>query len=189
MRVLLIGPPASGKGTQAGVIARHFGIVHLSSGDLLRQQIADRTPVGEAARASVDRGDLVPDDVVLEIVRGPIEEASRHGGYVLDGYPRTAEQAAAAQQAIDGAWIEVALLLEVPRELLVERMLRRGRTGGRSDDTEEVLRHRIDVFERQTPPLLDYLGRHATLLRVDGSRAIEEVSATIVAELERVASP
>jgi adenylate kinase len=187
MRLLLIGPPGSGKGTQAKVIAEHFGIVHLSSGDLLRQHIEDQTPVGRSAADIVARGDLVPDDMVLEVVRDAIEQASRHGGYVLDGYPRTADQAAAADRSFSamGAAPQVALSLDVAREQLIERMRRRGETEGRTDDTEAVMRHRLDVYEEVTPPLLDYMAQHAILLRVDGSRSIDEVSAAILDELER----
>lgn len=188
MRLLLIGPPGSGKGTQATVIAEHYGIAHISSGELLRRHIAEATPTGRTASEYVARGDLVPDGVVMDILRKPVEAASRSGGYVLDGFPRTLAQAEAAYLVAKDldAWVQVALSLEVPPEALVERMLRRGRSGGRGDDTESVMRHRIDVFEKQTPPLLEYYARREILLRIDGSRSIGEVSTAIIAELERV---
>ncbi len=185
MRLLLIGPPGSGKGTQAKVIAEHFGIAHISSGDLLRQHIADRTPVGRVAAEYVSRGDLVPDGVVMDILRKPVEAASRNGGYVLDGFPRTVAQAQAAYvvaRPLDAS-VQVALYLHVPREALIERMLRRAQTQGRGDDNEAVMRHRIDVFEELTLPLLDYYAERELLLRIDGSRPIEEVSAAIITKL------
>lgn len=186
MRLLLIGPPGSGKGTQAQAIADHFGISHISSGELLRQHINDQTPVGRAAAEYVSRGDLVPDGVVMDILRKPVETASRNGGYVLDGFPRTVAQAESAYliaKDLDAS-VQVALYLDVPREQLIARMLHRGHTDGRNDDTEDVMSHRIDVFEKLTAPLLDYYARREVLIRVNGDRPIEEVSAAAIAELE-----
>ena len=173
MRLLLIGPPGSGKGTQATVIARHFGIAHISSGELLRRHIADNTAIGQLAAEYVARGDLVPDGVVMDILRKPVEVASRNGGYVLDGFPRTLAQAEAAYLVAKDldAWVQVALCLEVPRDVLIERMLRRAQAAGRVDDVEAVMLHRIQVFEEQTPPMLAYYARREVLLRVDGARA------------------
>ena len=181
MRLLLIGPPASGKGTQAAVIADHYGIVHISSGELLRQHIAEGTPTGRAAADYVQRGDLVPDEVVMEILREPVEAAGRKGGYVLDGFPRTVEQARAA-----GEWVRVAVYLEASLDVLIDRMRARAHSAGRDDDTESVMRHRIREFEKVTPELLDHYERHATLLCIDGARSVDEVSATIISELDRV---
>ena len=146
MRLLLIGPPGSGKGTQAVAIANHFGIRHISSGELLRQHIADQTSVGRIAAAYVERGDLVPDGIVMDILRKPVEAASKEGGYVLDGFPRTVAQAESAYLIAKdlGARVQVALYLDVPREELIARMARRGRTDGRSDDKDEVMQHRIE---------------------------------------------
>jgi adenylate kinase len=188
MRLLLIGPPGSGKGTQAIVIARHFGIAHISSGELLRRHIADNTAIGQLAAEYVARGDLVPDGVVMDILRKPVEVASRNGGYVLDGFPRTLAQAEAAYLVAKDldAWVQVALCLEVPRDVLIERMLRRAQAAGRVDDVEAVMLHRIQVFEEQTPPMLAYYARREVLLRVDGARAAGDVSTMIIAELERV---
>ncbi len=190
MRMLLIGPPGSGKGTQAAVIAGHFGIRHISSGELLRQHIADRTTVGRAAAEYVSRGDLVPDGMVMDILRKPVEAASRNGGYVLDGFPRTVAQAESAYLVAKDldAWVQVALYLDVPREQLIARLVHRGHAEGRNDDTEDVMRHRIDVFEKLTTPLLDYYARREELVRVDGDRPVDEVSAAAIAELERVRS-
>jgi adenylate kinase len=188
MRLLLIGPPGSGKGTQATVIAEHFGLTHISSGELLRQHITDQTPVGRSAAMYVSRGDLVPDGIVMDILRKPVEAASRNGGYVLDGFPRTVAQAESAYLVAKDldAWVQVALYLDVPQAQLIERMVRRGHTDGRNDDTESVMRHRIDVFTQLTAPLLEYYERREVLVRIDGSAPVAEVSAAAIAALERV---
>ncbi|HEX5997381.1 MAG TPA: adenylate kinase [Jiangellales bacterium] len=188
MRLLLIGAPGSGKGTQATAIADHFGFAHISSGELLRQHIADETPIGRIAGEFVARGDLVPDGVIMDVLRRPVETASRNGGYVLDGFPRSVAQAEAAYLVAKDldAWVQVAVYLKVPHDMLIERMRRRGQSAGRSDDSESVMRHRIEVFEELTPPLLDYYARREIVIYVDGSRSIGEVSAAVIAELDRV---
>lgn len=188
MRLLLIGPPGSGKGTQADVIANHFGIKHISSGELLRQHITGQTAVGRVAAAYVTRGDLVPDGIVMDILRRPVEAGSKEGGYVLDGFPRTVAQAESAYLIAKdlGARVQVALYLDVPRNELIARMSRRSETEGRDDDKESVMRHRIEVFEELTTPLLDYYAAREILLRVDGARPVQDVSASAIAELERI---
>jgi adenylate kinase len=189
VRILLVGPPGSGKGTQAVRIAEHFGIEHISSGDLLRGHIARATPTGQAADAYVRRGDLVPDGLVMDVLRKPVEAASRAGGYVLDGFPRTLAQAEAAYQVAKdlGASVQVAVSLEVPREELVRRLLERAGAAGRSDDREDVIRHRLEVFDKVTPPMLAYYDRREVLLTIDGSRPVAEVTKVAIEELERVA--
>jgi adenylate kinase len=186
MRLLLIGPPGSGKGTQAVALADHFGIAHISSGDLLRKHVAEGTALGRSVEQAIAAGDLVPDAVVMDILRKPVEAASRNGGYVLDGFPRTVAQAEAAYLVAKGldAWVQVALFLEVPREELMARILTRA--GGRSDDHESVVLHRQDVFDQLTRPMLDYYARREILIRVDGARPVADVTATAIAELERV---
>jgi adenylate kinase len=188
MRLLLIGPPGSGKGTQAELIADHFGITHISSGELLRRHVAQQTAIGRTVADFLARGDLVPDNIVMDILRKPVEAASLRGGYVLDGFPRTVAQAESAYLIAKdlNASVQVALYLKVPREELSDRMLRRSREGGRTDDREDVMRHRIDVFEELTTPLLDYYARREILVTVDGARPISEVTRSAISELERV---
>jgi len=188
MRLLLIGPPGSGKGTQAVALADHFGIAHISSGELLRRHVAEGTALGRSVADAISRGDLVPDAVVMDILRKPVEAASRNGGYVLDGFPRTVAQAESAYlvaKDID-AWVQVALYLDVPRDELIARMLNRAHSDGRSDDREDVILHRQDVFEQLTRPMLDYYARRETLVSVDGSGPIAEVTAAAIAALEQV---
>jgi adenylate kinase len=188
MRLLLIGPPGAGKGTQAVRIAEHFGIPHISSGELLRRHVADGTSIGRMVQEKMRRGDLVSDGIVMDILRKPVEAASRGGGYVLDGFPRTVDQAEAAYLVAKnlGASVQVALHLAVPREELVRRMLDRAKESGRADDTEEVINHRLAVFEERTMPLLDYYAQRERLVRVNGARPITEVTWSVIVQLQRI---
>jgi adenylate kinase len=188
MRLLLIGPPGCGKGTQAVGIAQHYGIEHISSGDLLRRHVAERTSIGRAVEQCINRGDLVPDGIVMDILRKPVEAASRNGGYILDGFPRTVAQAEAAYdiaRTLDAS-VRIALHLQVPREELTRRLLERGRQTGRADDTAEVINHRLQVFDASTVPLLDYYARRETLIRIDGSSPVSEVTRSAITHLDHV---
>jgi adenylate kinase len=176
----MIGRPGSGKGTQAVRISQHFGITHLSSGELLRREVERATAVGQDVDECLARGDLVPDHVVLSVLRGPVEAASQAGGYVLDGYPRTVTQAETAAKDTDFA-IELAVYLEVPRDVLTARTIARAHEQGRTDDTLDVLHHRLEVFDDATMPLLDFYAKRDSLVTVDGTRDIGQVSADIVA--------
>jgi adenylate kinase len=188
VRLLLIGAPGAGKGTQATRIAEHFGVVHLSSGDLLREHVASDTPIGRTAQEYMERGDLVPDAVVLDMLRKPVIEASAAGGYVLDGFPRTVEQAEAAYAVAKGLGVavQVAVHLEVDPESLIERLVARGREAGRIDDTREVIEHRIAVYVERTRPLLDYYRERERLVTVNGDRPIDEVTWSVIVQLQRV---
>jgi adenylate kinase len=188
VRLLLIGPPGSGKGTQAVRIGQHFGLAHISSGELLRHQVERDTAIGRAVKEQLARGDLVSDGVVMDVLRKPVEAASRDGGYVLDGFPRTVAQAEAAYLVARplGAGVQVAVHLRVPHEQLVERMMGRGRASGRSDDALDVINHRLRIFDDVTTPLLDYYAQREVLVTIDGSRAVDEVTAATIAELDRL---
>jgi adenylate kinase len=184
MRLLLIGAPGAGKGTQAVRIAEHFGVVHISSGDLLRQHIADETAIGKAAKAYVARGDLVPDAIVMDMLRKPVVAASNGPGYVLDGFPRTVEQAEIAYEVARdlGVAVQIAIYLDVPREELVRRLLARGRG---ADDTPEVIEHRLQVFAERTLPMLDYYQTRERLVVVNGARPMDEVTWSLRVQLQR----
>jgi adenylate kinase len=188
MRLLLIGAPGSGKGTQAVKIADHFGITHISSGDLLRDHIRRGTSIGRKVQEYVQRGDLVPDGIVMDMLYKPVTEASRSGGYVLDGFPRTVKQAEAAYLiARDlGVSVQVAIYLDVAREELIRRLLARGQATGRKDDTEEVINHRLEVFDEHTLPMLDYYRDRERLVTVNGMRPPNEVTWSIIVQLQRV---
>ncbi|MDG6103261.1 adenylate kinase [Dactylosporangium aurantiacum] len=187
MRVLMIAPPGAGKGTQGGRIAAHFGVPHLATGDLLRRHVALGTPLGRRVQRHLDRGSLVPDLLMQDLVRGSLADATAAGvGYVLDGYPRTATQAWAAYQiaASIGATAHVALHLRTDDDEVVRRLLARAGTEHRSDDTEPVIRRRLALYHRVTEPILDWYHRRGILLSVDGMPGADHVTSTVVAALE-----
>lgn len=185
MRLLLIGAPGAGKGTQAERLAERFGIAHISSGDLLRQHVRDRTPLGQTIKSYVDKGNLVPDGVVMDMLRKPVVAAVEAGGYVLDGFPRTVEQAKASfptARAL-GAEVQAAIHLDVAREELVRRLLARHRG---SDDTEAVIENRLQVYLDKTVPLLEYYAGREWMFTVDGALAPDAVHADILSRLQRL---
>src|SRR4051812_30562448 len=183
MRLLLIGAPGAGKGTQAVRLAEHFGITHISSGDLLRKHVEDETPFGVQVKEFVSRGDLVPDQMVLDMLRKPIVEASARGGYVLDGFPRTVEQAEIAYETAKalGVAVQVAAYLDVPREELVRRLLARQRGG---DDTQDVIEHRPQGYELRPRPMVAYYADREVLVSVDASKSEDDVTRDLIHELE-----
>ena len=185
MRLLLIGAPGAGKGTQAELLARRFGIAHISSGDLLRQHVRNQTLLGQLAKKYVDNGDLVPDGIVMDMLRKPVVAAAEAGGYVLDGFPRTVEQAKTAFAVAQslGAEVQAAIHLDVPREELVRRLLRRRRG---SDDTEAVIENRLQVYLDKTVPLLEYYAGREWMFIVDGAQPPEAVHEDIVARLAKL---
>jgi adenylate kinase len=185
MRMLLIGAPGAGKGTQAKLIADHFHIAHISSGDLLRKHVQDDTTIGRAAREYLADGDLVPDAIVMDMLRKPVVAASDAGGYVLDGFPRTVEQAKAAYETAHelGVAVEVAVYLDVPTEELTRRLLARGRG---KDDTPEVIEHRLRVFDAKTRPMLGYYAEREELITVNGARPVHEVFWSITVQLQQL---
>lgn len=187
MRLLLIGAPGAGKGTQAVRIAENFGLTHLSSGDLLREHVASGTAIGLTAKAYMDRGDLVPSSVVLDMLRKPVVEAAASGGYVLDGFPRTVEQATQGYGVAKdlGVAVQIAVHIEVPRDALVDRIVERGKTSGRADDTREVVERRLDVYDQHTLPLLDYYAEREMLITVNGDRPVDEVTWSVVVQLQQ----
>ncbi len=183
MRLLLIGAPGAGKGTQAVRLAEHFGVAHISSGDLLRQHVKDHTAFGAKVKEYVSAGDLVPDQLVLDMLRKPIVEASANGGYVLDGFPRTVDQAEIAYETARelGVAVQVAAYLDVPREELVRRLLARGRG---ADDTQAVIEHRLEVYDAKTQPMIAYYAEREILVTVDGSQPPDDVTAALVDQIE-----
>ena len=186
MRVLLLSPPGAGKGTQGERISEYFGITHIAAGELLREHVKKGTELGQQVSEAMERGDLVGDEVVLEMLREPVTEALRGGGYVLDGFPRTVAQAELAQSAAvgRGAAAQVALYLRVEEEELVRRLLARAETEGRSDDTEPVIRRRLKVYEEATAPVVEWYRMRGLLVSVDGAREPDEVTREVLTALE-----
>lgn len=185
MKVLMIAPPGAGKGTQGEVIARHFDIPHIATGDLLRDHVARGTELGLAVQQFLDRGELVPDDVVLTMVRGAME-AAKGRGYVIDGIPRTMAQARALYEvAVElDMTSDVALHLNVEQAELMRRLLARAADEGRSDDTEQVIRRRLELYYEVTHPILDWYGERGILVSVDAMRSADQVGRHIITALE-----
>jgi adenylate kinase len=185
VRVLLIGPPASGKGTQGRRLAADFEVSYLSSGELLRAEVAAATPLGQRVADDLARGDLVPDELILDVLRVPLEKALRSGGYLLDGFPRTVAQARALDEwaAAIGGQPEAAVWFDVADAELLRRTRVRATTEGRDDDVDAVARHRIDVYNAATAPVIDYYRQAGILIHVDAARPIEEVAAEVDAAL------
>lgn len=187
MRLLLLGPPGSGKGTQAERLVETLGVRHISSGDLLRAEVDADTDCGRAVKQALADGDLVPDDVVLEMLRQPILEASAAGGYLLDGFPRTLAQAEAAADmaAEEGVLANAAIFLIAEPDALVGRLLARAKELGRNDDNEATIRHRIEVYASKTAPLREYYAERGILLEVDALQTVDGVTAAILRGLGR----
>ena len=185
MKVLMVAPPGAGKGTQGVVIASHFDIPHVATGDLLRDHVARGTELGRAVGKFLDLGELVPDEVVLEMVRGALE-AAKGGGYVLDGVPRTMKQARALYEiAVElDMTADVALHLQVEAAEVVRRLLTRAAVQGRSDDTEEVIRRRLELYYDVTHPILKWYGERGILVSVDAGRPADLVGRHILTALE-----
>lgn len=188
MRFILLGPPGVGKGTQAKILVEALGIPQLSTGDILRQAIANKTPLGVQAKAIVDRGDLVSDEIVNGIVSERIDQPDCANGFILDGFPRTIPQAdaLAAMLAEKGLKLDAVVEITANPETLIARVAKRaGETGGaRADDTAEVARKRLDVYRELTEPLVAYYRGKGLLKTVDGMASVEEVTAAIRRALE-----
>jgi adenylate kinase len=187
MRVLLVAPPGAGKGTQGALIATHFGIPHIATGDLLRDHVARRTALGRAVQDRLDRGELVPDEVVLDMVRTAFVEAKHGGGgYVLDGMPRNMAQARALYQV--GLSLEmtanVALHLQADDEELTRRLLARAALERRSDDSEQVIRRRLALYREVTHPIVDWYAERGILVSVDAVQPVQRVARQILTALE-----
>lgn len=186
MRLLLIAAPGGGKGTQGDLLAARFGIQHISSGEVLRAEAKDGTPVGHEIAAYQQRGDLVPDQIVFDLLLPVVAAAAARGGYILDGFPRTVDQAINAAEigARLDLTLDAAVDLTVPEEVLVQRLLARARP----DDTPEVIRHRLQVFADTTGPLIDYYRNRDILVEVDANKPPEAVADEIQARLTDLAS-
>lgn len=194
MRLILLGPPGAGKGTQAHRLTEKHGIIQLSTGDMLRQAIADGTPVGLKAKAIYDCGDLVPDEIVVQIVADRISAPDARRGFILDGFPRTAVQAEALERLLaqKGLKLDAVIELKVDGAAMAERIARRATEtagGARTDDTPEKARHRLDVYHKQTAPLIDFYKAKRLLKSVDGMASIDQVSSAIESVLSEAAVP
>jgi len=180
--LILFGPPGSGKGTQSEKLVDKYGMVHLSTGNLLREEIANKTPLGLEAKKFMDHGQLVPDEVVIGMIDSSIEHHKEAAGFLFDGFPRTVAQAQALDKLLSfkGSEIDLVLALEVSEEELVHRLLNRGKTSGRPDDTNEsVIRKRLTVYSNETSPVADYYKKAHKFKAVAGEGSVNEIFAAL----------
>jgi len=188
MRLILLGPPGAGKGTQAKLLVETYGIPQLSTGDMLRAAIAAETPLGREAKAVVDRGDLVSDAIVSGIISERLDQPDCANGFILDGFPRTIAQAEALEDMLreKGRALDAVIELRADPDVLVQRVVQRARdsNGARADDNEEVLRKRLDVYREQTAPLVAFYRDRGLLRSVDGMASIGEVTTAIREAIE-----
>lgn len=204
MKIILLGPPGAGKGTQAKSISKKYSIPHISTGDIFRKNISDKTPLGIEAKKYIDEGHLVPDQLTIDIVEDRLKQDDCVNGFLLDGYPRTVSQAEALERFLqdEGQKLDTALLIKVPKEFILDRMTGRrvctacgasyhvkynppkaegicdacgSKVVQRADDNETTVNERLDVYESQTQPLIDFYSDRKQLSEVDGTKAIEDV--------------
>ena len=187
MRLVLLGAPGSGKGTQATSLKTALGVPHVSTGDLLRAAVKAGTPLGLKAKAVMESGQLVSDDIVLGMLEERLAEADAKAGFILDGYPRNVAQCAALEALLEriGQPLDVAVKLEVPNELIVERIAGRAAAEGRKDDTPDTVRERLRVYAEQTEPVAGYFAGYGKLVVVDGVGELPEVFDRILAALPK----
>jgi len=185
MRLLIMGPPGAGKGTQAVSLAERIGGAHISTGDIFRANVRDQTELGQAAQRYMDAGEYVPDEVTNAMVKDRLAQDDARDAFILDGYPRTVDQVATLDAILDelGTRLDGVIELVVDPEELIQRLLKRAETSGRADDTEEVIRHRQDVYTAETAPLLEVYGSRGILIEVDGMGEVDQVTHRIDAAL------
>lgn len=186
--IILFGPPGSGKGTQSEKLIAAYGLKHLSTGDLLRSEIARQTPLGLEAKSIMDRGQLVPDEVVVGMISSALEANPQAKGFLFDGFPRTAAQSEALDKllSLKNTAIGVVLALQVTEEELVSRLLNRGLTSGRSDDTNEsVIRARIKEYQDKTTVVADYYSQFDKVVNVKGEGTVDEIFSALCSEIDK----
>ena len=188
MRLIMMGPPGAGKGTQATFIAEHFGIPAISTGDIFRANVAEGTPLGVEAKRYMDAGEYVPDEITNKMVRNRIDEPDADPGFLLDGYPRTLAQVEELDRMVEftGHRLDAAVVLTVDGEEIVQRLLQRAEVEGRADDTEEVIRRRQEVYREQTEPLIEVYRDRGILVEVDGMGVVDQVTKRIFEALDVV---
>lgn len=188
LNIVLFGPPGSGKGTQAEKIIAKYNLVHISTGDLLRQEVADKTQLGMQAKAIMDKGDLVSDEIVIGMIRKKLEENQEGAGFIFDGFPRTVEQARELRKVLTDLDERVSRMisLTVPSEELVKRLVKRGQETGRSDDNEETINNRINVYKKQTLPVAYYYEKMHKHTPIDGLGSVEDIFQRIVEVIDKL---
>ena len=187
MRFLIMGPPGAGKGTQAVRLAERIGGAHISTGDIFRANVSEQTELGQTAQRYMDAGEYVPDEVTNAMVRDRLAQDDAREAFILDGYPRTLDQVETLDGILEelGSKLDGVLSLVVNKEELIARLLKRAETSGRADDTEEVIRHRQDVYTEETSPLIAVYGDRGLLIEVDGMGEMDDVAERIESALPK----
>jgi len=185
--LVLFGPPGSGKGTQSQYIIEKYGLVHISTGDLLRSEVKNETPLGVEAKKFMDAGDLVPDEVVIGMIDSKLDENPDAEGFIFDGFPRTTQQAEALDKLLSfkDQPINRVISLKVEEEELTSRLIQRGKDSGRSDDTEEIINNRIQQYHDKTSPVASFYDEQGKLTEIKGEGTIEDIFASICKELDQ----
>ncbi len=178
---IFFGPPGAGKGTQAKLIADEYGLIHISTGEILRTAIKSQTPLGLEAKQYVEKGELVPDDLIINMIRNRLNSYKNPKGFIFDGFPRTIKQAQAFDQMLQelNTQIHAVIRIKVPDQEVINRLLNRAKIEGRTDDTPEVIQHRLQVYRTNTEPLIDFYKKQNKLYEIDGVGTIEEVNQRI----------
>ena len=189
INLILFGPPGSGKGTQAAKLVEKYGLLHISTGDLFRYEMGNNTPLGLQAKSYMEKGELVPDEVTIGMLRNKVEANAFAEGYIFDGFPRTTPQADALDNLLaeNGNEVAILLMLDVPDEELVKRLLGRGKESGRADDLDEgIIRNRIEVYKSETTPVFDYYAQKGKAQKVYGVGSIDEIFQRLCAQIDRL---
>jgi adenylate kinase len=189
LNILLLGMQGAGKGTQGKRLAQEYGLAHIATGDILRSAIASGTELGRRVKPIYDAGDLVPDELMIDLIRERLEEEDAAEGFVLDGFPRTIAQAEALDRMLSelGRSLGVVFDLQIPQDVAVQRLLRRAQEEGRTDDTLEAIARRLEHYHRETAPLLAYYRTRANLVGIHGDRSVNEVFAEMQGALDQLA--
>ena len=181
LNIVIFGPPGSGKGTQSENLIKKYNLAHISTGDLLRKEISTNTQLGALAKSHMDKGELVPDDVIIGMIDSYLDRMGNVNGVIFDGFPRTVAQAQALKELLASykTSVAVCLNLEVPNDELMTRLIERGKTSGRSDDNEETIKARLDVYDKQTKPGLDFCKKEGVAVNIKGVGSIDAIFADI----------
>ncbi|MDO5341584.1 MAG: adenylate kinase [Bacteroidia bacterium] len=188
LNIILFGPPGAGKGTQSQQLKEKYNLTYLSTGDILREEMAAETEIGKKVKDIISKGGLVSDEIVVSIIRGRVEANQKSAGFLFDGFPRTVRQA----EMLDGIMnefslkINAVLSLEVPEEILINRMIERGKTSGRADDNIDSIKHRFVEYNEKTKPVLAYYEKQGNLKGIDGVGKVEDIFATLCNEIDKI---